>query len=219
MSIGIYTSAIIRKDGKFLLTRHVHIGEPIWLMPGGKPEEGEPAEDCLKRELREELGIIVTSIELHGCYLTKYPDREWIGIFFQVEYSGEPVIKEPAKHSHMAWMTYDELLQVVCGQAEAGITKLLSQSNLRPTSCRINIIGHARTIKTAVAVVEFLRSRKLSPCYAPDQIQYRFKEPNASNGFWSSDIVVQTQGHLPLDVSSHLCDLCRAFVAGAGEVW
>lgn len=48
--IGIYTSAIIKKNEKFLLTKHR-------LMPGGKPEEDETAEECLKRELYEELAI------------------------------------------------------------------------------------------------------------------------------------------------------------------
>lgn len=53
------TAAVIEKDGKILIAkRHkgdMHGGR--WEFPGGKVELGETPEECLKRELKEELGI------------------------------------------------------------------------------------------------------------------------------------------------------------------
>ena len=55
----VVTAAVIERDGAFLLTRRLdgtHL-EGQWEFPGGKCEPGETLEQCLARELREELGV------------------------------------------------------------------------------------------------------------------------------------------------------------------
>lgn len=82
-----------------------------------------------------------------------------------------------------------------------------------------NVVGHARTIRTAVSVCEFLRDA----CCAPhskvsrDRVIYEFKEPSAHNGCWSATILVD--GHMSHEDATLFVVTCRAFVAGAGEVW
>ncbi|HAK59020.1 MAG TPA: 8-oxo-dGTP diphosphatase MutT [Nitrospiraceae bacterium] len=51
--------AIIEKDGKVLSTqRSEAMSLPLkWEFPGGKINDGERPEECLKREVHEELGI------------------------------------------------------------------------------------------------------------------------------------------------------------------
>jgi 8-oxo-dGTP diphosphatase len=51
--------AIIEQEGRVLCTqRSASMSMPLkWEFPGGKIEAGESAEDCLKRELLEELGV------------------------------------------------------------------------------------------------------------------------------------------------------------------
>ncbi len=53
------TAGIIWKNGKFLITLRPARGMlgGLWEFPGGKAEPGETLEQCLKREIREELGI------------------------------------------------------------------------------------------------------------------------------------------------------------------
>jgi 8-oxo-dGTP diphosphatase len=52
------TAAVIERDGKILIAkRRVPSIVPPWEFPGGKLEDGESLEECLKREIREELHI------------------------------------------------------------------------------------------------------------------------------------------------------------------
>jgi 8-oxo-dGTP diphosphatase len=54
--------ALIDVDGRVLLAQRP-AGKPmagLWEFPGGKVERGERPEDSLIRELKEELGIVVT---------------------------------------------------------------------------------------------------------------------------------------------------------------
>lgn len=53
--------ALIEQDGRVLAARRsAAMSMPLkWEFPGGKIHEGESAEACLKREIREELGIDV----------------------------------------------------------------------------------------------------------------------------------------------------------------
>lgn len=60
----------MRGDGRVLLCRKKR-GTALLILPGGKVEAGETARDCLRRELREELGAVEAG-EL--AYLGAYAD-------------------------------------------------------------------------------------------------------------------------------------------------
>lgn len=55
------TAAIVRRHGRVLITqRHAYkLLGGLWEFPGGKRETGETLEQCLARELREELGLAI----------------------------------------------------------------------------------------------------------------------------------------------------------------
>ncbi len=56
-NIRIRVAGILVKDGQILLVRHEKIGKIYWLIPGGGVDFGESAEEALKREFREEVGL------------------------------------------------------------------------------------------------------------------------------------------------------------------
>ncbi|HEX7618711.1 MAG TPA: 8-oxo-dGTP diphosphatase MutT [Verrucomicrobiae bacterium] len=71
------SAALIFHHGKLLITqRHAksHLGG-LWEFPGGKREPNETFEQCLVRELREELGIEVEVGELFEEISHAYPEK------------------------------------------------------------------------------------------------------------------------------------------------
>lgn len=86
-------------------------------------------------------------------------------------------------------------------------------------------IGCTRTIKSAILVCEYLRSVCATPhsCIHGDRIRYYFTDPTPRNGFWSADIIVETfsneSGPEVQLVLSEMVKVCRAYVAGRGEIW
>ena len=70
--------AVIERRGRFLISRRRpadHLGG-YWEFPGGKRRVGEPWEACLKRELREELGIAVEPTGRLSPIRFRYADRQ-----------------------------------------------------------------------------------------------------------------------------------------------
>src|SRR6266540_3320559 len=70
-------AGLIFRNGKLLITqRHAdaHQGG-LWEFPGGKREAGETFEQCLVRELREELGVRASVGELFADIVHVYPEK------------------------------------------------------------------------------------------------------------------------------------------------
>src|SRR5258706_5532480 len=77
-------AALVFRNGKLLITqRHAdaHLGG-LWEFPGGKRHPGESFEDCLRRELMEELGIEVGVGKLLEEVTHAYPEKTVLLKFF-----------------------------------------------------------------------------------------------------------------------------------------
>ncbi|MDP6036823.1 MAG: 8-oxo-dGTP diphosphatase MutT [Verrucomicrobiota bacterium] len=95
--------------GRLLITQRLpgeHLGG-LWEFPGGKRESGETFEECLFRELREELGINVEVGELVGSISHEYPERKVLIKFFRCNIIlGEP---KSLDCQDLKWVEADEL--------------------------------------------------------------------------------------------------------------
>ena len=71
------SAALIFRSGKLLITRRhsaAHLGG-LWEFPGGKREPDETFEQCLVREIREELGVEISVGKLFDSVIHAYPEK------------------------------------------------------------------------------------------------------------------------------------------------
>ena len=114
-------AALVFDAGRLLITRRPagkHLGG-FWEFPGGKLEEGESFQDCLQRELREELGIQVSVGELLAAVEHNYPEQTLQIHFYRCALdSGTPSLIEC---DAMEWITASKLNDYAFPPADADV--------------------------------------------------------------------------------------------------
>lgn len=104
--IKIRAGAIIIKNNRLLL---VSAGErkEFW-SPGGKIEKSETDEDCLKRELLEEIGVQLISFKFYKEYMKEsfYYDYIIKSRMYLVSIKGEP--KPCSEVIRIHWLSKEE---------------------------------------------------------------------------------------------------------------
>ena len=118
-------AGLVFEQGRLLITqRHEasHLGG-LWEFPGGKVEHGETFEECLRRELLEELGIDVNVGKLFESISHEYPDRKVLINFFHCEITfGSP---RPLDCQNLEWVEATELTNYEFPPADAQLLKRL----------------------------------------------------------------------------------------------
>src|SRR5436190_6037958 len=101
-------AGLVFREGKLLITqRHPesHLGG-LWEFPGGKREPDETFEECLARELREELDIEVTVGPVIESLTHVYPEKTVHLRFFRCDWKQrEP---QALQCSAFRWVTLRE---------------------------------------------------------------------------------------------------------------
>jgi len=86
-------AAIIWRQGRILISQrdvNAHLSG-YWEFPGGKREAGESFEECLVREVNEELNVRVGIQKLLDTISYEYPEKHVTLKFFYCDYlEGEP---------------------------------------------------------------------------------------------------------------------------------
>lgn len=100
-------AGIIIEDGKMLMLLGKNHKE-LWT-PGGKIEAGETDEECLKRELKEELGVNLLSCKFFKEYSNPsfyHPERLTIERVYIAKIEGE--IKPDEEIESFVWFTKED---------------------------------------------------------------------------------------------------------------
>ena len=115
------SAGLVFRSGQLLITRRharAHLGG-LWEFPGGKREPGETFEQCLVRELREELGVDVVVGRLFETVTHAYPERTVLLKFFLCQLpQGEPQAIDCAA---VKWVNHPELAAHDFPAADAGL--------------------------------------------------------------------------------------------------
>jgi mutator protein MutT len=128
MPIIDVAAALVFREGKLLITQRysdAHLGG-LWEFPGGKREANETFEDCLQRELREELGISVAVGELLESLTHAYPEKTVHLKFYRCRWEEhEP---QALGCSAFRWVTAGELKDYAFPAADARLLGKLQQN-------------------------------------------------------------------------------------------
>ena len=122
-------AAIIEQDGRYLITqggRNSHLAG-LWEFPGGKRNPGESLEECLRREIREELDLQVEVGDKLDPVIYAYEDREVILHFFRCRIiTGTP---RPQEGQACCWVAPSEFSNYRFPPADATLLRLLSSNS------------------------------------------------------------------------------------------
>ena len=100
---------LIENDDKYLLVKTSYSGD-YWTLPGGGCDYKEAPEQAIKREVVEELGIILTDVVLLGSYeSTVEYKRDTVYLFYGK--SQEKNFKTNAEIAEASWFPKDMLPQ------------------------------------------------------------------------------------------------------------
>ena len=97
------SAGIIVRDNRVLIARRSYAGSlgGMWEFPGGKLEPNESIDECLARELQEELGIITDGFSYFDTSYYEYGQKRVLITSLRVaRVKGEP---RPVDHDVLFW--------------------------------------------------------------------------------------------------------------------
>ena len=123
----VVTAAIVCEDGLYLIARRGS-GEKLagkWEFPGGKVEAGETLQECLKREIEEELGVdSIVGEELTESHY-RYQHGEILLVALKTALKSNEV--KLSVHDKVLWLTPDQILDLDLAPADIPIAKFLKE--------------------------------------------------------------------------------------------
>jgi len=125
--IGV--AVIWNGQGQILIDRRRSEGAMggLWEFPGGKIEKGETVEECIKREINEELGIL---IEVGKHLITIDHTYTHLRVTLTVHYCRHLTgVPQPLECDEIRWVNLDELDQFAFPQANIQIIAALREGD------------------------------------------------------------------------------------------
>lgn len=122
----VVAAAVVERGGRILVTKRpegVHL-EGHWEFPGGKCAPDETLEQCLVREIREELAVEAAVESKLLATSHDYQDRRIELHFFRCSLQGEP---RPQMGQEMRWVERRDLAALQFPPADTELIAMLSR--------------------------------------------------------------------------------------------
>lgn len=99
--------ALVRREGELLLARSPHFPPGMFSALAGFVEAGESLEECLVREVREEVGVEVTNLRYFQSQPWPFPHS--LMVAFHCDYAGGDIVPQEGEIEAAGWFRLDDL--------------------------------------------------------------------------------------------------------------
>ncbi len=123
----------------------------VWECVTGRVDQGESFESALRREVREELGVMVDADFIVGTTHfyrgSAVPENELLGVVYHCSLATPADVKLSAEHSELRWATYSEVQELLSESrhpSELWLLQLLARCELLHGATVSDIVAHNR---------------------------------------------------------------------------
>lgn len=118
IGVGVY---IVHQGKVLMMQRKSSHGEGTWCPPGGHLEHAEHWFECAAREAMEEVGIAILQPRLFAVTNDIFDSgKHYVTLHIEAKpASASFVNKEPEKHAHISWFSWDSLPKPLFGGIES----------------------------------------------------------------------------------------------------
>ena len=138
----------LEKDEKYLMlhrTKKVNDeNHDKWIGVGGKFEDRESPEDCMRREVLEETGLTVTDFCYRGIvtFVSDTYPTEYMHLFTVTDWTGE---EKECDEGELAWIEKKKLLSLPMWEGDRIFLNLIADAKTPFFSLKLTYVGETLT--------------------------------------------------------------------------
>ncbi|NDG41770.1 MAG: NAD(+) diphosphatase [Betaproteobacteria bacterium] len=99
--------ALVWRPGELLLARSPHYAKGMFSALAGFVEAGESLEDCVHREVAEEVGLQIQGLRYYGSQSWPFPNS--LMVAYTAEYMSGEIVPQPGEIEDAQWFAIDAL--------------------------------------------------------------------------------------------------------------
>ena len=125
------TLGYIERDDAYLMLHRVKkkndLNHDKWVGIGGKFEDGESPEECMRREALEETGLTLHDLRLRGIvtFVSNQWDNEYMFLYTCTQFSGELT---ECKEGNLEWVPKDKVCDLPIWEGDKIFFHLLNEN-------------------------------------------------------------------------------------------
>jgi NAD+ diphosphatase len=101
---------LVWRDGQVLLARSPHYVPGVYSALAGFVEAGESLEECVHREVAEEVGVRVRNLKYYGSQSWPFPHS--LMVAYTAEWIGGDIVKQEGEIEDAQWYALDALPKI-----------------------------------------------------------------------------------------------------------
>ena len=125
------TLGYIERDDAYLMLHRVKkkndLNHDKWVGIGGKFEDGESPEECMRREALEETGLTLHDLQLRGIvtFVSNEWDNEYMFLYTCTQFSGDLT---ECKEGNLEWVPKDKVCSLPIWEGDKIFFRLLNEN-------------------------------------------------------------------------------------------